>query len=70
MSQLNEGTRHKVTLQRRSGRALLTPTLYAVLQELPTRLLSLLGEGDQGESLVEGQLAQEPVGGVNVLGNL
>lgn len=50
--------------------ALFTPTLYAVLQELATRLLSLLSKRNQGESFIEGQLAQESIGGVNVLSNL
>lgn len=49
---------------------LFTPTLYAVLQEFGTRLLPLLSEGNQGERFIEGQLAEEAVGGVNVLSNL
>lgn len=45
-------------------------TLYAVLQELGARLLPLLGESDQGERFIEGQLAEESIRGVNMLCNL
>lgn len=45
-------------------------TLYAVLQEFGTRLLPLLSKCNQGERFIEGQLAQESFGAVNVRHNL
>ena len=48
----------------------MSPTLYAVLQELGTGLFPLLCEGNQGQGFIEGQLAQKASGGIDVLSNL
>lgn len=48
----------------------LTPTVYAVLQQFGAQLLPLLGQSDQSQRSAEGQLAQESVGGHNMLRNL
>lgn len=50
--------------------AALSPTLYAVGQELGSRLLPLLSKSYQSQRFIEGQFAQESIRGVNMLCNL
>lgn len=46
------------------------PTLYAVFQKVGAWLFPLLSKGNQSKCFVKWQLAQESIGGRNMLSNL